>query len=199
MTARLAQRACEATRMSLVVTVACALMLLMLPTFFWLLRQHPYEMYARFYDYEITMSSFEISGDEITFRDTSDGRGTTLTASLEFFPESDFINENAGEIFDRLALLNNYYSTMLLPIMLLIFLISSVSLLSLSGMLAGIMGIGRIMTNSLSIGKRLRVFAVCFWIPALPSAVVGFILPVFHLLIFQLIIGLLAWRVQKVM
>jgi hypothetical protein len=88
---------------------------------------------------------------------------------------------------------------MLLPIMLLIFLISSVSLLSLSGMLAGLMGIGRVMTHAMSIGKRLRVFAVCFWLPALPSAVIGFILPVFHLLIFQLIIGLLAWRVQKIM
>jgi hypothetical protein len=54
------------------------------------------------------------------------------------------------------------------------------------------------MTHSLTIGKRLRIFAVCFWLPALPSAVVGFILPVFHLLIFQIIVGLLAWRVQKV-
>jgi hypothetical protein len=145
------------------------------------------------------MSSFEISGDEIIFRDTSGGRSTALTAPLEFFPEADFINENAGEIFDRLALLNNYYSTMLLPIMLLIFLISSVSVLSLSGLIAGMMGIGRIMTHSLTIGKRLRIFAVCFWLPAIPSAVVGFILPVFHLLIFQIIVGLLAWRVQKVM
>jgi hypothetical protein len=129
----------------------------------------------------------------------TDGGGTVLTAPVEFFPESDFIDENAGEIFDRLALLNNYYSSMLMPIMLLIFLISSVSVLSLSGMIAGMMGIGRIMTHSLSIGKRLRIFAVCFWLPALPSAAVGFILPVFHLLIFQLIVGLLAWRVQKVM
>jgi hypothetical protein len=145
------------------------------------------------------MSSFEISGDEIIFRDTSGGRSTTLTAPLEFFPEADLINENAGEIFDRLALLNNYYSTMLLPIMLLIFLISSVSVLSLSGLIAGMMGIGRIMTHSLTIEKRLRIFAVCFWLPAIPSAVVGFILPVFHLLIFQIIVGLLAWRVQKIM
>ncbi|MCL2663782.1 MAG: hypothetical protein FWE83_10740 [Oscillospiraceae bacterium] len=199
MIAKLAQRAGEASRMSLVVTVSCSLMLLMLPTFFWLLRQHPYEMYARFYDYHVTMSSFVISGDEVIFTDTAEGRSLTLTAPLEFFPESDFANENAGEIFDRLALLNNYYSSMLLPIMLLIFLISSVSLLSLSGMIAGMMGIGRIMTHALPISKRLRIFAVCFWLPALPSAVVGFILPVFHLLIFQLIVGFLAWRVQKVM
>jgi len=199
MTARLAQRANEASRFSLVVTVVCSLLLLMMPTFFWLLRQYPHDMYARFYDHEITMGSFEVIGDEITFRDTDSGRGTMLTAPLEFFPESDFIEENAGEIFDRLALLNNYYGNMLLPIMLLLFLVSSIALVSLSGMLAGFMGIGRKMTHALPMGKRLRVFAVCFWLPALPSAVIGFLLPVFHLLIYQLMLGFLAWRVQKIL
>jgi len=197
MTARLAQRANDASRSSLVVTVACSLLLLMIPSFFWMLRQYPHDMYARFYDYEVTMESFEISSDEIIFRDTDSGRGTVLVAPLEFFPESDLIDENAGEIFDRLALLNSYYSDMLLPIMLLLFLISSVALLSLSGMLAGLMGLGRKMTHELTIGKRLRIFAVCFWLPALPSAAIGFILPVFHLLIYQLMLGYLAWRVQK--
>jgi hypothetical protein len=167
--------------------------------FFWLLRQQPHDMYARFYGHGITMASFEISNDEITFRDTSNGRETILTALLEYFPESDFNEENAGEIFDRLALLNNYYSSMLLPIMLLLFLMSSVTVLSLSGMLAGMIGLGRTMTHALPIGLRLRIFAVCFWVPALPSALVGFFLPVFHLLLYQLTLGLLAWRVQKIM
>jgi len=199
MITRLAQRVDEATRISLVVTVACSLILLMIPMLFWLIRQHPYDMYTRFYDYEIKMTSFEITDDMIFFRDTEGGRGTVLAAPLEYFPQTDFTDENTREIFNRLALLNNYYGRMLLPIVLLMFFISCVTILSLSGLLAGMMGLGRKMTHQIPISKRLRIFAVCFWLPAIPSMIIGFIIPVFHFFIYQLLLGFLVWRVQKVL
>ncbi|MDR2590556.1 MAG: hypothetical protein LBC71_06195 [Oscillospiraceae bacterium] len=196
---KLAQRAETTSRTSLVVSVVASLCILMLPVSFWLIRQYPHDLYARFYDYRVTMESFEIIDDIVIFNDTNDGRNTKLSAPLEYFPESDFIEGNAEDIFDRLALLNNYYTGMLLPVILLISTIASTTLLSLSGMLAGMMGLGRKMTHKLSMTKRLRVFAVCFWLPAIPATIIGFILPVFHLFIYQLMLGYLAWRVQKVM
>jgi hypothetical protein len=170
-----------------------------------MLRQSPTELFTRFYDYDITMESFDFTlsdaapdaatPDVIIFRHGE----TVLAAPLEFFPESDFFEGNVKEIFDRLALLNNYYRDMLMPIVLLIFLMSAFMLLSLSGIIAVMMGLGRKMVHALPLGKRLRVFAACFWLPAVPTAVIGFLLPVFHLFIFQITLGLLAWRVQKLL
>jgi len=192
---RLAHRATDVTIFSLTVTVICSLLLLSLPVFYVLLVQNPYEMYGRFYNTEIDMSSISIIGDDVIFR----GGDTVLAAPLEYFPEADFAEGNAGEIFDRLALLNNYYRDMLLPVMLLLSLLCAVMLLSLSGMMAGLMGIGRKDTHALPYRMRLRIFAASFWLPALPSALIGFIFPIFHLLIFQITLIYLAWRVQKLL
>jgi len=192
---RLARRAVESSVVSLTISVLCSLILLALPVMYTLLMQNPHEIYSRFYNQDISMVSFTLTEGDVIFR----GGDTVLAAPLEYFPESDFLTGNFNEIFDRLALLNNYYRDMLLPIMLLLTLICMVTLLSLSGMMAGLMGIGRKDTHALPYKTRLRVFAVSFWLPALPSVLVGFFIPVFHLLIFQIAQIYLAWRVQKLL
>jgi len=60
-----------------------------------------------------------------------------------------------------------------------------------------VMGLGRKLDHALSYGMRLRVFAVCSWLPAIPALLVGFIFPIFHVFIYQLVLIFLAWKVQK--
>ena len=194
-TASFARRAESAPVRSLLLTAFCALLLLLIPMLFTMLQQNPYEICERFYGYEIETSFFEVSDGYVIFRSGD----TVLAAPDDYFPAEDFEAGDYYEIFDRLALLNGYYRDMLLPIILLLSLLCAVMLISVSGMLAGLMGLGRKMTHSLSFGKRMRLFAACSWLPALPSALIGFFFPVFHLLVFQLILGFLAWRIQKQM
>jgi len=192
---RLAERATEATWGALLLSVICALLLNLIPVWFALLTQNPYEIGARFSNFEITSSHFEIVDDYVVYRHGD----TVLAAPFEYFPQSDFDRGDYNEIFDRLALLNNYYRDMLLPVMLLISIMLAMMLVTTSGMLAGVMGLGRKLDHALSFGTRLRVFAVCAWLPAIPSMLVGFIIPIFHVFIYQLVLIYLAWRVQKLL
>ena len=195
MLVKLAQRATDATVGALSIAVLCALLLNLIPMWFALLTQNPYEIAGRFSNFDITSSNFEIVDDYVVYRHED----TVLAAPAEYFPQSDFDRDDYNEIFDRLALLNNYYTDMLLPIMLLMSLMFTMMLLSISGMLAGVMGLGRKMDHALPFGKRLRVFAVCSWLPAIPAFLVGFIIPIFHVLIYQLALIYLAWKVQKLL
>ena len=195
MLAKLAQRATEATTGALIVTIISALLLNLIPVWYALLTQNPYEISERFSGFEITSSHFEIVENYVVYRHGD----TVLAAPAEYFPQSDFDRGDYNEIFDRLALLNNYYLDMLLPIMLLMSLMITMMLISISGMLAGVMGLGRKMDHALPFGKRLRVFAVCSWLPAIPALLVGFIIPIFHVFIYQLVLIYLAWRVQKLL
>lgn len=195
MIVRLSQRAEEAKISSLLIAVACALILLVLPVWYFLLRQPPHELTVRFYNFTIEEDAFDISDDFLVFR----GGDTILAAPLEYFPENDFARGDWGEIFDRMALLNRYYSDFFIPIALLISVMCILTVSSLSFMLAGVMGLGRKMTHALPYSKRLRVFCVCSWLPAIPSVLVGFFMPIFHIFIYQLILGFLAWKVQKLL
>jgi len=195
MLVKLAQRATEATAGALVIPVVCALLLNLIPVWFALLTQNPYEISARFSNFEINPSNFDIVDGYVVYQHED----TVLAAPAEYFPQSDFDRGDYNEIFDRLALLNNYYIDMLLPIILLMSLMFTLMLISISGMLAGVMGLGRKMDHALPFGKRLRVFAVCSWLPAIPAFLVGFIIPIFHVLIYQLALIYLAWKVQKLL
>ena len=209
-----ANKAQEATVGTLIISVLCALTLLLTPVMFTLVKQHPYELCGRFYSFVIESDAFEVVGGGDVDGGGADGKDddersgdvlvyrfedTVLAAPLEHFPASDFDNGDYNEIFDRLALLNNYYRDMLLPVILYLSVMCTVMLISLSGLLAGLLGLGRKMTHSLSFGKKLRVFAVCAWLPAIPSALLGFFLPVFHLFIYQIALGYFAWQTQKLL
>ena len=202
---RFAHRAESATRRSLTISVLCALMLLMVPSWFSLAKQNPYLVCARFYSYEITEQSFDLSDPKV-IRFYSNGE--EKLAAPRWFPDPDTgvdvdVFKAAVEsgkwfdVFDRLALLNDYYRDMLLPIMLLLTAMSFLMIISLSGMLAGLMGMGRKMSHALPYSKRVRIFAACSWIPALPAFLVGFFIPIFHLFVYQLIVGYCAWQTQK--
>jgi ABC-type multidrug transport system permease subunit len=193
--AKLAQRANEATAGALLLTVLSALLLNLIPVWFALLMQNPYEICERFSNFEITSSHFDIIDDYVVYRHGD----TVLAAPARYFPQSDFDRGDYYEIFDRLALLNNYYRDMLMPVMLLMSFMLSMMLITISGMLAGVMGLGRKMEHALPFGKRLRVFAVCSWLPAIPALLVGFIIPIFHVFIYQLVLIYLAWKVQKLL
>jgi len=195
MLVKLAQRATEAKAGALSIAVFCALLLNLIPVWFALLTQNPYEMSVRFSNFEITPANFDIVDGYVVY---SHG-DTVLVAPAEYFPQSDFDRGDYNEIFDRLALLNNYYTDMLMPIMLLMSLMFTLMLITISGMLAGVMGLGRKMEHALPFGKRLRVFAVCSWLPAIPALLVGFIIPIFHVFIYQLALIYLAWKVQKLL
>jgi len=190
---KLAQRATDASPGTLLISVLCAFLLTLVPVWFALLSQHPYEISTRFSNFEISMSSFEIVDDHVVFRHGD----TVLAAPAEYFPPEDFDRGDYNEIFDRLALLNNYYADMLLPVMMLISVALILMLITISGMIAALMGLGRKLTHALPYSKRLRVFAVCSWLPAIPALLAGFIIPIFHVFLYQLALGFLAWQVQK--
>jgi flagellar biosynthesis protein FlhB len=192
---RFADRAEKASLPSLLITMLCALILLILPVCYTLLRQAPHELCARFYSYEVTGQSFTVTRESVVFR----GGESILAAQRDFFPDEDIEGGDWAEVFDRLALLNHYYRDMLLPIMLLLSLMNILMLLSLTGMLAGLMGLTRKLSHALPFAKRLRIFAACSWIPALPALLVGFFLPVFHIFVYQLLLGYLAWKTQKLL
>ena len=124
---------------------------------------------------------------------------TALAAPLNTIPlwaadECDYL-----EIFDRLALQNGYYGRVYLPVALVVSLACVLMVASLAVMAAGLLGMGRKLTHALPMGKRLRVFAACSWPPALVSLLAGLVVPVFHLLLFEIMLIYLAYKTQKLL
>jgi hypothetical protein len=189
--ARLAKRAEESSARSLLATSLCSMVLLILPVFFSLLLTHPAELFGRFYGF--SEQALTVTDAEVVYRDEN----AVLAASREYFPESELAGGDAGEIFDRLALLNNYYRDFFLPVFALLSGMSLLGIVALTGMLAGLMGLGRKLTHRLTLRQKFRVFAASSWLPALIALIPGFFLPVFHMILFQLLMTALAWQTQK--
>ncbi|MDR1692950.1 MAG: hypothetical protein LBR72_06285 [Oscillospiraceae bacterium] len=188
---RLAKRAEESSARSLLVTCLCSVVLLVIPVFFSLLLTHPFDLFGRFYGF--SQEGLMITDAEVVYNDEN----TVLAAPRDYFPAEDIERNNTAEIFDRLALLNNYYRDFFLPVVALLSGMSLFGILTLTGLLAGLLGLGRKFTHRLTLRKKFRVFAASSWLPALLVLIPGFFFPIFHMILFQLLMTALAWQVQK--
>jgi len=104
---------------------------------------------------------------------------------------------DAQELFDDLALYNNWFARFAFPAALLVSMIAVLMLLAFHLIIAAIFGLTRIMSHKMPMGKRMRVLMVCSYPPAVLCCLLGFLLPMMHLFIFELLLIFVALGVSK--
>jgi len=136
---------------------------------------------------------FGISDEFFFFAD----KGTQLLTPVGSLPRTVLDEWNVRELFNYLALNNSWFSRFMFPAMLLVVAIAIFMVLGFYLIIAAIFGMTRIMSHKMPMGKRVRALMVCSYPSAILSCLVGFIMPVMHLFVFQLLLIFIAFGVSK--
>lgn len=101
------------------------------------------------------------------------------------------------EAFNYLALHNSYYPAFLFPTFALCVGIMVVWLAIFYFGIGFVMSWGRLLTHKLPFAGRMKIMVFSSTAPAIICFVLGFLIPIFHVLVFQVAVIYLAYMSQK--
>ena len=134
-----------------------------------------------------------ITPDYVFYRDS----GALLAVPLNLIPAWVMKEANHGELFNHLALYNGYFTEIVIPVFLLISIVVLITQVLIFITAIWMFGHWRKLTDFMTIRER---FAVCAFasVPANTAAVlIGFIAPVMHIFISQLIMIYISYKAMK--
>jgi hypothetical protein len=165
--------------------------LLFIPVAYALLSTQPYDMFARLND-NVTVAgeNFQITGSEIVF---ASGK-TVMAATRDSVPDSVINAGDYNELFNYIALYNGYFTNIYIPVALVVFagFLATQALFYVCA--AWLFGQTRIITTYMTIGERFKVAVIASLPAVLPGALIGFIAPLVHVLLFEVAVVYLAYK-----
>ena len=189
------------------------LTMLFLPVFWVLIHTQPYEMYQRvfslnFQEAEIKMLletpffvepimydqvAIYVFNDYLAFSDGS----LLMLAPVHFFNIAE-MHYSFEELFSKIAMYNLYIPHLLVPMLLLSFFVLFVLHLFFSIVTAYFLGVLRLHAIKFEFGERLKIIILCSVPVASICTIIGFFIPIVHIIFFQMInLIVIFWLLKK--
>lgn len=183
-----------------------------IPLVVFIIRTQPAEMYERLFSEDFSAASIyrledlNFSEDRLVqgktaiyfFRDSIVYNDQRITLSI---PQSSYplakTEYSFNEIFGIIAVYNEYITRILLPILVSFFLIVGILHIIFFIFVAGGINTFRATSTGFSFGTAFKIAVMASLKPAIVSAFLGLIIPVVHLVVFQIIEILLVFRCLK--
>jgi hypothetical protein len=166
---------------------------LLVPIGYTLFKTEPWDMYARLYgetDFEVSMVFTE---GTLSFN----GEHLQMAMPLDIVPDWVIQERDMKEMFNYLFLYNRYFTDLLLPVMLFIAAGFFITQILFYVCVSWMFGQTRLMTTYMTMKERLVICVYASLIAMFPGMLVGFIMPVLHILIFEVIVIYVAYKVSQ--
>ncbi|MCL2188912.1 MAG: hypothetical protein FWC16_08335 [Defluviitaleaceae bacterium] len=137
--------------------------------------------------------AFTFTNENIFYRDGQ----TALTLPLTMVSAWAIQEGDLAEIFDHLALHNRYFSSIVAPWILMMFMAFLISQVVIYFATVWLLGFWEKTSGSMTATERCKVCIFAAIPAALIAMVIGFILPLFHVFIFQFLMIYFAYKALK--
>jgi len=124
-------------------------------------------------------------------------RNAMMAVPVNRIPAWVFNEMNLREMFNHLALYNRYFSVVVMPVFLLVFVVFFVSQLLICIAAIWLFGQWRKLSGKMTVRERFSVISFASVPAGIIGMFVGFAFPVIHILIFQLIMIYVSYKAMK--
>ena len=120
-----------------------------------------------------------------------------LAVPVERVPGWVLRDMNLPELFNHLALYNRYFSSIVMPVYLLIFLVFLLSQFVICVAAIWLFGQWRKLSGTMTVRERFSVLSFASVPAGLAGMLIGFVVPIAHVFIFQLLMIYIAYKAMK--